>query len=37
MYVRILRVVAWNLLLIIAGLIAIAAAGEIYVRLSTPF
>ena len=35
--VRILRVVAWNLLLIIAGLVVIAAVGEVYVRLSTPF
>ena len=35
--VRILRVVAWNLMLTIVGLSAIAAAGEIYVRLSTPF
>ena len=34
---RILRVVAWNLLLIIAGLVVIAAVGEVYVRLSTPF
>ena len=35
--VRILRVVAWNLLLIIAGLVVIAAVGEVYVRLFTPF
>ena len=35
--VRILRVVAWNLLLIIAGLVVIAAVGEVIVRLSTPF
>ena len=36
-YVRILRVAGWNLLLIIAGLVVIAAVGEITVRLSTPF
>ena len=36
-YVRILRVAVWNLLLIIAGLVVIAAVGEVYVRLSTPF
>ena len=36
-FVRILRVVAWNLLLIIAGLVVIAAMGEVYVRLSSPF
>ena len=35
--VRILRVVAWNLLLIIAALVVIAATGETYVRLSKPF
>ena len=35
--VRILRVAAWNLLLIIAGLVVIAAVGEVYVRLFTPF
>ncbi len=35
--VRILRVVAWNLLLIITGLVVIAAVGEIAVRLFTPF
>ena len=35
--VRILRVVAWNLLLIIVGIVVIAAVGEVYVRLSTPF
>ena len=35
--VRILRVVAWNLLLIITGLVVIAAVGEGYVRLFTPF
>ncbi len=35
--VRILRVAAWNLLLVIAGLIFIAAVGEAYVRLSSPF
>ena len=35
--VRILRVAAWNLLLIIAGVAVIAAVGEVYVRLSSPF
>ena len=34
---RILRVVAWNLLLTIAALVFIAVVGEIYVRLSKPF
>ena len=37
LYVRILRVAAWNLLLITAGLLVIAAVGEVYVRLFTPF
>ena len=35
--VRILRVAAWNLLLIITGLAVIAAVGEVYIRLSSPF
>ena len=35
--VRILRVAVWNLLLIIVGLVVIAAVGEVYFRLSTPF
>ena len=35
--VRILRVAAWNILFVIAGLILIAIVGEIYVRATTPF
>ena len=36
-YVRILRVAGWNALFLIIGLILIAIAGEVTVRLFTPF
>ena len=36
-YVRILRVAGWNISVVIAGLLLIAIAGEIYVRVTTPF
>ena len=35
--VRALRVVAWNALFVISGLILIALAGEMYFRLTKPF
>jgi len=34
---RMLRVTAWNALLLFAGLALIAAAGEVWFRLTTPF
>ena len=36
-YVRILRAAAWNVLFIISGLLLIALAGEMYLRLANPF
>ena len=36
-YIRALRATAWNALFIIAGLLLIALAGEIYLRLANPF
>ena len=36
-YVRALRATAWNALFIIAGLLLIALAGEVYLRLTNPF
>ena len=36
-YVHILRAVVWNALFIISGLLLIALAGEIYLRLANPF
>ena len=34
---RVLRVVGWNLLFILGGLLLIAASIEVYIRLSSPF
>ena len=34
---RILRVVGWNLLFILAGLLLIGIAGEVYLRVTVPF
>jgi len=36
-YVRALRAVAWNVLLVISGLLLIALAGEGYLRMANPF
>ena len=36
-YVRALRVVAWNALFIISGLLLVALAGEAYFRITKPF
>ena len=36
-HVRALRVTAWNALFLISGLLLIALAGEIYLRLANPF
>lgn len=36
-YIRILRVAVWNILFVISGLLLVALAGEIYLRLANPF
>ena len=37
MYIRIIRLTAFNALLIVVGLLLIAVAGEVYFRLSAPY